>query len=58
MMWRREAKKWGQRSQIANVVLHLRFVPASHDLDKRLIRLRLGMSPGPLLSVPVQTGLE
>jgi hypothetical protein len=35
-------KMCGQRSQIANVVLDLRFVPARHNLDKRLIRLSLG----------------
>ena len=40
------AKKCSQRSQIANVVLHLRFVPARHNLDKRLIRLSLGTAFG------------
>ena len=40
------AKKCSQRSQIANAVLDLRFVPARHDLDKRLIRLRLDAVSG------------
>jgi hypothetical protein len=42
----RVVKMCGQRSQIANVVLHLRFVPARHNLDKRLIRLSLGTAFG------------
>jgi hypothetical protein len=41
-----ERKSCASRSQIANVVLDLRFVPASHHLDKRLIRLSLGLPSG------------
>ena len=43
---REQRKRCDLRSQYANAVLHLRFVPTRHELDKHLIRLRLDAVSG------------